>query len=352
MLTNLGIGYERITTLFERENLGIRRWQTWQPDHSQNVSNSQELSVMAESTVPGQQRLEQASSRSSSGSSSPSTKSKANHDWVSRQLSLRRTDFVDTLDITVKIVSWNVNGKRIVEDLTSLLTENCQPEIYAIGYPSDLLANIFRLQEMDLSKSTYVSNDPTYEYEWTNAISLVLGESYEKIASHQLIGIFLVVFASKGLAPTISMVQKSYLPTGHFSLLGNKGGTAIRLQCCDTSICFVDVHLYHAPDATTRRTGDVIRILRDIVFDDADKIKAHDLVFLFGDLNYRVSTAKWRLNQVTATSEEAKDMLDNGAIDKLFIKDQLTEIMATEEAFRGFREVPLIFILSIGANQL
>ena len=204
---------------------------------------------------------------------------------------------------------------------------------------------------MDLGKGAYVSNDPTYEHEWTNAISLVLGEHYEKVACHQLIGIFLVVFANKALIPTISMVQKSYLPTGHFSLLGNKGGTAIRLQCYNTSICFVDVHLYHAPDATTRRTGDVIRILRDIVFDDADEIRAHDHVFLFGDLNYRVSTATCRLNQVTATSEEAKDMLENGAIEKLFIKDQLTEIMATEEAFRGFQEVPLIFILSMGANH-
>jgi hypothetical protein len=44
-------------------------------------------------------------------------------------------------------------------------------------------------------------------------------------------------------------------------------------------------------------------------------------------------------------------MLDNGALDKLFIKDQLTEIMATEEAFRGFQEVPLIFILNVGANH-
>ena len=149
----------------------------------------------------------------------------------------------------------------------------------------------YRLQEMDLSKAAYVVYDPTYESEWTTAISSVLGEHYEKIATHQLIGIFLVVFANKTLVPAISRVQKSHLPTGHFSLLGNKGGTAIRLNCYDSTICFLNVHLYHVAEATKRRTGDVRRILRELVFEGADKIRTHDHVFLFGDLNYRVSCA-------------------------------------------------------------
>src|ERR1700738_3993247 len=107
---------------------------------------------------------------------------------------------------------------------------------------------------MDLGKGAYVVYDPSYETEWTNAISSVLGEHYEKVASHQLIGIFLVIYVNKALVPTISHVQKSQLPTGYFSVLGNKGGTAVRLQCYDTTICFVNVHLYHVADAAARRT--------------------------------------------------------------------------------------------------
>ena len=141
---------------------------------------------------------------------------------------------------------------------------------------------------MDLGKGAYVVHDPSYEMEWTTAISSVLGDHYEKLMSHQLVGMFLVVYANKALIPAISSVQKSHLPTGHFSLFGNKGGTAIRLQCFDTTLCFVNVHLYHVADAATRRTDDVRRILKELVFDDADKIKAHDHVFFFGDLNYRV----------------------------------------------------------------
>jgi len=81
-------------------------------------------------------RPSSAGSESTSDSSPPSSPGAAiaNHDWVSRQLRLRRTEFTETLKAKIKIVSWNVNGKRIGEDLTDLLVENEEPGIYAIGY--------------------------------------------------------------------------------------------------------------------------------------------------------------------------------------------------------------------------
>jgi hypothetical protein len=143
---------------------------------------------------------------------------------------------------------------------------------------------------MDLGKTAYIVYDPTYETEWTDAIARVLGDHYEKISSHQLIGLCLIIFANKALVPAISNVRKSHLATGHFSILGNKGCTGIRLQCYDSTICFVNVHLYHVPDAMGRRTADVGRILTELVFDDSENVKDHDVAFLFGDLNYRVLT--------------------------------------------------------------
>jgi synaptojanin len=141
---------------------------------------------------------------------------------------------------------------------------------------------------MDLGKGAYVIYDQTYEAEWTDAIVHVLGDHYEKISSHQLIGLFLIVFANKAIVPAISAVRNAHLATGHFAILGNKGCTGVRLQCYDSTICFINVHLYHVAEATVRRTGDLERILNDLVFEDYEDIKAHDLVFLFGDLNYRV----------------------------------------------------------------
>jgi hypothetical protein len=48
-------------------------------------------------------------------------------------MKLNRPKYVETLNIKIKVVSWNVNGKRVVEDLTSLLYEDAEPGIYAIG---------------------------------------------------------------------------------------------------------------------------------------------------------------------------------------------------------------------------
>jgi hypothetical protein len=72
-------------------------------------------------------------SNASSTSSSLSANSERQHDWVGRQMQVRRLEYVEPLNIYVKIVSWNVNGKRLVEDLTTLLLEDTEPGIYAIG---------------------------------------------------------------------------------------------------------------------------------------------------------------------------------------------------------------------------
>jgi len=69
-----------------------------------------------------------------STSSTLSTASAIKHDWLLRQMRIRRREYTEPLDIKIKIISWNVNGKRITEDLTSLLHEDTETGIYAIGY--------------------------------------------------------------------------------------------------------------------------------------------------------------------------------------------------------------------------
>ena len=85
---------------------------------------------------PASPAISTHSSASSSSSPSTSPTPEASHDWVARQMKLYRLKFVETLNVKIKIVSWNVNGKRVAEDLTSLLLEDTEPGIYAIGYLS------------------------------------------------------------------------------------------------------------------------------------------------------------------------------------------------------------------------
>ena len=90
---------------------------------------------MADVTATVNQDHERPASPASSTSSSSSNKPERNHDWIAGQMQLRKQEYVETLGITVKIVSWNVNGKRVAEDITDLLLEDVEPGIYAIGYP-------------------------------------------------------------------------------------------------------------------------------------------------------------------------------------------------------------------------
>ena len=88
---------------------------------------------MADFTISENHPHERPSSPASSISSLSSDDVKRNHDWVARQMNLRRQEYVEKLNIKIKIVSWNVNGKHIAEDLTALLVEDTEPGIYAIG---------------------------------------------------------------------------------------------------------------------------------------------------------------------------------------------------------------------------
>jgi hypothetical protein len=88
---------------------------------------------MADDTLIADELHRRPHSVASSARSSLSADSERQHDWVARQMQLRRLEYIEPLNIHVKIVSWNVNGKRIVEDLTTLLLEDIEPGIYAIG---------------------------------------------------------------------------------------------------------------------------------------------------------------------------------------------------------------------------
>jgi len=48
-------------------------------------------------------------------------------------MKLRRNEYTEPLNVKIKIVSWNVAGRRVSEDLTQLLVEDIEPGIYAIG---------------------------------------------------------------------------------------------------------------------------------------------------------------------------------------------------------------------------
>ncbi|XP_009792276.1 type I inositol polyphosphate 5-phosphatase 5 isoform X1 [Nicotiana sylvestris] len=170
------------------------------------------------------------------------------------------------------------------------------------------------------------------------------GLSYNLIASKQMVGIFLSVWARKELAHHIGHLRISSLGRGIMGCLGNKGCIAISMSLYRTSFCFVCSHLASGEKEgdELRRNADVAEILKSIQFSRicttsdsrmAEKISDHDRVIWLGDLNYRVSLSY----------EETRLLLEDNDWDSLLEKDQLNVEREAGRVFSGWNEGKIFF---------
>ncbi|EDQ92426.1 uncharacterized protein MONBRDRAFT_22078 [Monosiga brevicollis MX1] len=148
--------------------------------------------------------------------------------WIRKQMQTRESEFTQTEPLSVAIGTYNVNGRRPVDehgpvDLSPWVAQDDPADLYVFGF-----------QELDLSKEAFVFSDTKREEEWSEALAKALPRSERYVR-------------------------------------GNKGGVAISLTIKDTDICFVATHLAAHDDAVARRNQ-----------------AQHDYLFWLGDLNYRI----------------------------------------------------------------
>ena len=167
--------------------------------------------------------------------------------------------------------------------------------IYALG-----------LQEIvDIGSATEALrpfSDPHPARKWKQAVSEALPKGYQCIAEQQLIGLYLVIYASSMVAPTISSVSTTSVGTGLMGLMGNKGAVTARIVLGEaTRIVFINCHLSAGVEkgSLERRNWDAAQISSRTKFDPVDDgggvmeefnegIGDEDFAFWFGDLNYRL----------------------------------------------------------------
>ncbi|KAF5350453.1 hypothetical protein D9756_008648 [Leucocoprinus leucothites] len=111
---------------------------------------------------------------------------------------------------------------------TTLIAESADadsdtsPDILVLGF-----------QELDLSTEALIySTGTAREDAWCMAIFAALGEKavqYEKLTSKQLVGMLIVILVKKSLKEYFGDIQATSVGSGILGLMGNKGATAIRL---------------------------------------------------------------------------------------------------------------------------
>ncbi|XP_042521201.1 type I inositol polyphosphate 5-phosphatase 10-like isoform X2 [Macadamia integrifolia] len=199
-------------------------------------------------------------------------------------------------------------------------------------------------------QEAYLGEDDSSSEEDDGSNSFVMTEittnqlKYSLIASKQMVGIFLTVWAKKELAQHIGHLRLSCVGRGILGYLGNKGCISVSFSLHQTSFCFVCSHLASGEKEgdELRRNSDVIEIQKNTQFRKIckalcnripEKIIEHDRVIWLGDLNYRIALSY----------SETRKLLENNDWDALLEKDQLKIEREGGRVFEGWKEGKIYF---------
>lgn len=278
---------------------------------------------------------------------------------VSSQLSLtqavykRRAEYTRRRRIRVKVGTWNVaslsgtekdvggwfvDGKGVSESLSGLDIKddgesrsndhNGSPDTESVASQEDRRSKkrstipkndpgsipggddiglyVLGLQEIvnigSVAEALRPYSDPHPGRKWKQAIAESLPHGYQRVAEQQLIGLFLVIYASSEIAPTISSVSTTSVGTGLGGYMGNKGAVTARIVLGETTrMVFVNCHMTAGVEKGNleRRNWEASQILQRTKFDPVyngggvmeefgEGIGDEDFAFWFGDLNYRL----------------------------------------------------------------
>ncbi|XP_030671983.1 phosphatidylinositol 4,5-bisphosphate 5-phosphatase A isoform X2 [Nomascus leucogenys] len=242
----------------------------------------------------------------------------------------------------ITVVTWNVGTAMPPDDVTSLLhlgggDDSDGADMIAIG-----------LQEVNSMLNKRLK-DALFTDQWSELFMDALGPfNFVLVSSVRMQGVILLLFAKYYHLPFLRDVQTDCTRTGLGGYWGNKGGVSVRLVAFGHMLCFLNCHLPAHMDKAEQRKDNFQTILSLQQFQGpgAQGILDHDLVFWFGDLNFRIES--YDLHFV-------KFAIDSDQLHQLWEKDQLNMAKNTWPILKGFQEGPLNFAptfkFDVGTNK-
>lgn len=190
----------------------------------------------------------------------------------------------------------------------------------------------------------------------SNQLLLTHSFSYHQQVKY-LVGLLVCVFVKAPHKPRVKHVHTDSVGVGVMGVMGNKGGVSIRLQFYDSTLCFVCTHLAAHRENVAGRNADFANVFNKTSFEIGDEavkeviklgslnqwatgtnsvgVSDHDLVFWFGDLNYRVDES--------IPTERVMELSEKNLLEELIEHDQLNVERAQGRVFQDFEEGPLNF---------
>ncbi|MBN3314849.1 PI5PA phosphatase, partial [Atractosteus spatula] len=178
--------------------------------------------------------------------------------------------------------------------------------------------------------------DAIFTDQWSELCMDTLGPfGYVLVTSQRMQGVLLLIFAKYYHLPFLRNVQTESTRTGLGGYWGNKGGVSARMAVFGHTVCFLNCHLPAHMENSEQRMEDFESILQQQQFDgQAAAVLDHDVVFWFGDLNFRIEDYEIQF---------VKNAIDGNKLSLLWDKDQLNMAKGSESVLEEFHEGPLKF---------
>ncbi|XP_059906072.1 inositol polyphosphate 5-phosphatase K [Gadus macrocephalus] len=234
----------------------------------------------------------------------------------------------ETNDFRVYIVTWNVGSAVPPVDITSLFGRD------VVDGTIDMF--IIGLQEVN-SMINKRLKDALFTDQWSELFMETLGPfGYVLVASQRMQGVLLLAFSKFSHLPFLRDVQTEKTRTGLGGCWGNKGGVSTRMTMFGHPVCFLNCHLPAHMRNLDQRMEDFESILQQQQFEGgtATGVLDHDVVFWFGDLNFRIEDYDIHV---------VKCAVDSHKLPLLWERDQLNMAKNTALILDGFTEGPLNF---------
>ncbi|KNA24167.1 hypothetical protein SOVF_017500 [Spinacia oleracea] len=164
---------------------------------------------------------------------------------------------------------------------------------------------------------------------------------YVRIASKQMVGIFLTIWVRKDLRKHIQNLKVSTVGVGVMGYIGNKGAVSISMSIYQTLFCFICTHLTSGEKECDqlKRNADVNEIHRKTLFRTGSglgvpkSIYDHERIFWLGDLNYRINLSY----------DQTRKLISQKEWSELVEYDQLAREFRKGRVFDGWSEGILKF---------
>lgn len=114
---------------------------------------------------------------------------------------------------------------------------------------------------------------------------------YIKFNSKVMMGLCICLYGRKEIVGLVTNIQASKVKTGFQGAGENKGSVVLGFNVGQTSICLMNCHLAHGKSNYKKRFEEIKTIYSSYLGETHQEkyVAAHDIKFMFGDLNFRIN---------------------------------------------------------------